>query len=329
MVNIVRTNNVDELITKFKQKDRRALARLISMVENDPELTSQIFKHFEKPNGAYVVGITGSPGVGKSTMISKIAQKLVEQGKSVGIISVDPSSPFTGGAFLGDRIRMSGLNQEKVFMRSMASRGSVGGVSRATFDICLLYEAFGMDVIIIETVGAGQSEVQVLHLADTIIVINVPGLGDSIQCQKAGITEIGDILVVNKKDLGGEEIAVQLDLMLDDAVMYIDQTGWRPPVVQTNSISGEGIDELIEEIWNHKEHVELSGILDKKRQKRLKDKLLALIQYKIRNYVMDNIYPEIEESVLNQVYEKKYRIYDAAGTIYEKFVSHQKGRENS
>lgn len=325
----MRKDNVEELITKFKQKDRRALARLISLVENDPELATKIFKNFEKPKGAYIVGITGAPGVGKSTMINQIAQKLINQGKMVGIISVDPSSPFTGGAFLGDRIRMSGLNQEKIFMRSMASRGSVGGVSRATFDISLLYEAFGMDLIIIETVGAGQSEVEVLHLADTIIVVNVPGLGDSIQCQKAGIIEIGDILVVNKKDLGGEEIAVQLDLMLDDAVMYIGQTGWRPPVVQTNSISGEGIEELVEEIWNHKEHIELAGILEEKHQKRLKDKLVALIQYKMQTYVMNNIYPKIEDSVLKQVYEEKYRVYDVAGTIYKAFLSQLKGREDS
>jgi LAO/AO transport system kinase len=325
----VRNDNIEELIAKFKQKDRRALARLISLVENDPELASKIFEKFDRTNGAYVVGITGAPGVGKSTLINQIAQKLVEEGKTVGIISVDPSSPFTGGAFLGDRIRMSGVNQQKVFMRSMASRGSVGGLSRASFDICLLYEAFGMDVIIVETVGAGQSEVEVLHLADTILVINVPGLGDSIQCQKAGIIEIGDILVVNKKDLGGEEIAVQLDLMLDDAVMYIGQTGWRPPVVQTNSISGEGIDELIEEIWNHKEHIELAGILAEKRQKRLKDKLVDLIQYKMKNYVMENIYPKIDNQELEQIYDQKYKVFDVAGKIYDSFLAKLKGSDNA
>ncbi|MHA1651529.1 MAG: methylmalonyl Co-A mutase-associated GTPase MeaB [Candidatus Helarchaeota archaeon] len=324
----MRTDNLEELIAKFKQKDRRALARLISLIENDPELAGKVFKHFNKPNDAYIIGITGPPGVGKSTLINQLAQKLAEEGKRIGIISIDPSSPFSGGAFLGDRIRMSGLQQDKIFMRSMASRGAVGGLSRATFDICLLYEAFGMDIVIVETVGAGQSEVEVLHLADTILVINVPGLGDSIQCQKAGIIEIGDILVVNKKDLGGEEIAVQLDLILDDAVMYIGQTGWRPPVVQTNSISGEGIDELIEEIWNHKEHIELAGILEQKRQKRLKDKLIALIQFKILNYVMQHIYPTIEKTKLNNIYENKYNVYDVAQSIYNDFFSQLKGRES-
>ncbi len=320
---------MEELIERFKQKDRRALARLISLVENSPDIAGMVFKHIEKPKGAYTIGITGAPGVGKSTLINQVAQKLSEQDKLVGIISVDPSSPFSGGAFLGDRIRMTGLNQEKVFMRSMASRGSVGGLSRATFDTCLLYEAFGMDTIIVETVGAGQSEVEVLKLADTIIVISVPGTGDSIQCQKAGILEIGDILVVNKKDLGGEELAVQLDLMLDDAVMYIGQTGWRPPVVQTNSISGEGIDELIEEIWNHKEHVELSGLLEKKWKERMKEKLLSLIHNKIQSYVLENIYSKVETSVLNKIYEDKYIVYDIAGKIYDQFLGKLEGSDKA
>lgn len=321
----MRTDDVEALVARFKQKDKAALARLISLVENNPEVANEVFRHFDQPNAAYIVGITGAPGVGKSTLVNQVVQKLVDSGKSVGIISVDPSSPFSGGAFLGDRIRMGGLPTEKVFMRSMASRGAVGGLSRASFDIYLLYEAFGMDVIIVETVGAGQSEVDVLKLADTVIVVNVPGLGDSIQCQKAGIIEIGDILVVNKKDLGGEEIAVQLDLMLDDAVMFIGQSGWRPPVVQTNAISGEGIDELIEAIWNHKEHIELAGTLNKKRKDRLKNKLIALIQSKIENYVLEHIYPKMEESVLKRVYEKKYNVYDIADRVSDEFFSQMKG----
>lgn len=322
-------DKIEDLIEKFKQKDRRALARMISLVENQPELADLIFKHFDTPKGAYTIGITGAPGVGKSTLINQISQKLVDQGKAVGIISVDPSSPFSGGAFLGDRIRMSGVNQEKVFMRSLASRGSVGGLSRATFDICLLFEAFGIDMIIVETVGAGQSEVEVLNLADTILVVNVPGLGDSIQCQKAGILEIGDILVVNKKDLGGEELAVQLDLMLDDAVMYVGQSGWRPPVVQTNSISGEGIDELIEEIMNHKEHLELSGQLEKKHKTRLKDKLISLIEFKIQTYVTEHIYPKFKESTLNEIYQNKYAVYHIAGAIFDNFIAKLKSGDKT
>lgn len=321
---------LEELINRFKQKEKSALARLISLIENEPGMLDAVFGHFDPPKQpSYIIGITGPPGAGKSSLINQMVEKMTAQGKSVGVISIDPSSPFTGGAFLGDRIRMStAVQHERCFMRSMASRGSVGGLSRATFDTCLLFEAFGYEVIIIETVGAGQSEVDVLKFADTILVLNVPGLGDSIQCQKAGIMEIGDILVVNKKDLGGEEIAVQLDLMLDDAVMFIGESGWRPPVVQTNSISGEGIDELVEEIWNHKEHITLSGELEEKRRKRIKEKLMDVIRNRIEDHIMKEVYPNIEASVMDKLAANKYSVYGVAGTIYKTFLSQLKGSEN-
>jgi GTPase len=325
----VQLEKLEELISRFKQKEKSALARLISLIENEPEMASAVFSRFNSPKQpSYILGITGPPGAGKSSLISQLVEKLNAQGKTVGVISIDPSSPFTGGAFLGDRIRMAtAVQHESCFMRSMASRGSVGGLSRATFDTCLLMEAFGYEIIIIETIGAGQSEVDVLKFADTILVLNVPGLGDSIQCQKAGIMEIGDILVVNKKDLGGEEIAVQLDLMLDDAVMFIGESGWRPPVVQTNSISGEGFDELLEEIENHKEHITLSGELEEKRKKRMKEKLTDVIRYRIEEYILKEIYPKIESSVMDQLSENKYSVYGIAENIYETFLSHQKGSE--
>jgi len=325
----VQPEKIEELVEKFKQKDKSALARFISLIENEPDMASAVFSRFDPPQQpSFIIGITGPPGAGKSTLINQLVEKLTAQGKSVGVISVDPSSPFSGGAFLGDRIRMSAsVQHELCFMRSMASRGSVGGLSRATFDTCLLYEAFGFEIIIIETVGAGQSEVEVLKFADTILVLNVPGLGDSIQCQKAGIIEIGDILVVNKKDLGGEEIAVQLDLMLDDAVMFIGESGWRPPVVQTNSISGEGFDELIEEIWNHKNHITLSGELVEKHKKRMKEKLMDVLQFKIRNFILEQIYPKIESSVWDQINQNKYSVYSIAGDIYNTFLSKLKGSD--
>jgi LAO/AO transport system kinase len=325
----VQLEKLEELVSRFKQKEKSALARLISLIENEPEMASAVFNQLDSPQQpSYIMGITGPPGAGKSSLISQLVEKLTAQGKSVGVISIDPSSPFTGGAFLGDRIRMAtAVQHELCFMRSMASRGAVGGLSRATFDTTLLMEAFGFDIIIIETVGAGQSEVDVLKFADTVLVLNVPGLGDSIQCQKAGIIEIGDILVVNKKDLGGEEIAVQLDLMLDDAVMFIGESSWRPPVVQTNSISGEGFDELLEEIWNHKEHITLSGALEEKRRKRIKDKLMDVIRYRIEDHILKEIFPTIEASVLDKLNANKYSVYGIAGTIYETYLSHLKGSE--
>ena len=309
--------NIDALISKFKNKDKIALAKLITVIENEPERAHEVFKYFEDVrNDSYIIGITGSPGVGKSTLTGVITQKLLDEGKSVGIICVDPTSPFSGGAFLGDRIRMTNISlHPNVFLRSLASRGYKGGISRAVFDISLLYEAFGMDVIIIETVGVGQAEFDVFNLAYTIVVVLVPGYGDAIQMQKAGIIEIGDVYDINKKDLGGEDVAVQIEMMLDDTVF---QSGWRPPVSMTNAISGEGIDDLIQNIWDHKEHVELSGIINEKKKNRFKYKIKELIYSKIESLISKSL---INEDEINKIIEHaiddgKFKIYR---TIHNKF----------
>ncbi|MHA1380364.1 MAG: methylmalonyl Co-A mutase-associated GTPase MeaB [Candidatus Helarchaeota archaeon] len=313
---------IDELIKKFKNKDKIALARLISIVENSPEVAKHIFKNFAKLlKKSYIIGITGSPGVGKSTLTGKIAEKFMNKGKTIGIVSVDPSSPFSGGAFLGDRIRMTNLTlNPNLFMRSLGSRGTTGGLSRAAFDICLLMEAFGKDIILIETVGAGQSEVDILKLAYTTCVVVSPGMGDSIQIQKAGILEIADILVVNKSDLGGDDIVAQFNMMLDDAITFSGMTGWRPPAIQTNGLTGEGIDELLEEIENHKEHVELSGILEEKRKKMIKTKILDIIKYEVEKYILNNLINEEElNKMVSSVYNEEFSIFDGADTIIKKF----------
>jgi len=309
--------NIDALISKFKNKDKIALARLITVIENEPERAHEVFKYFEDVrNDSYIIGITGSPGVGKSTLTGVITQKLLDEGKSVGIICVDPTSPFSGGAFLGDRIRMTNISlHPNVFLRSLASRGYKGGISRAVFDISLLYEAFGMDVIIIETVGVGQAEFDVFNLAYTIVVVLVPGYGDAIQMQKAGIIEIGDVYDINKKDLGGEDIAVQIEMMLDDTVF---QSGWRPPVSMTDAISGEGIDDLIQNIWDHKEHMELSGLINEKKKNRFKYKIKELIYSKIESLISKSL---INEDEINNIIEHaiddgKFKIYR---TIHNKF----------
>jgi len=309
--------DIDALINKFKQKNKIALAKLITIIENEPERAHEIFKHFEDiKHDSFIVGITGSPGVGKSTLTGEICKKLLEDGKSVGIICVDPTSPFSGGAFLGDRVRMTDISlHPNVFMRSLASRGYKGGISRAVFDISLLYEAFGMDLIIIETVGVGQAEFDIYNLAYSVIVVLVPGYGDAIQMQKAGIIEIGDIYDINKKDLGGEDVAAHVDLMLDDSTF---QSGWRPPVSMTDAISGEGIDDLIQNIWDHKEHVELSGLINEKKKNRFKYKIKELIYSKIENLISKSL---INEDEINNIIEHaiddgKFKIYR---TIHNKF----------
>ncbi|MFX0048460.1 MAG: methylmalonyl Co-A mutase-associated GTPase MeaB [Candidatus Hermodarchaeota archaeon] len=313
----MKSQDLETLIVNFKKKDKIALARLITIIENEPKRAHEVFKHFEDvKHESYIIGFTGSPGVGKSTLTGAIAQKMLNQGKSVGIISVDPTSPFSGGAFLGDRIRMTNISlHPNVFMRSLASRGYKGGISRAVFDISMLYEAFGIDIIIIETVGVGQAEFDIYNLAYTVVVILVPGYGDVIQMQKAGIIEIGDIYDINKKDLGGEDIAVQIEMMLDDAIF---QSGYRPPVVLTDAINGDGIDDLLQYIWDHKEHLELSEILVEKKKNRFNYKITELIYSKVEQIVKDSFLNQgkITELVEQAMQDGKFKIYEI---IHNKF----------
>ncbi|MFX1478012.1 MAG: methylmalonyl Co-A mutase-associated GTPase MeaB [Promethearchaeota archaeon] len=313
----MRIDDLEALIANFKKKDKIALAKLITLIENEPDKAHEIFQYFEEiKHDSYIIGITGSPGVGKSTLTGAICKSLLDEGKRIGIICVDPTSPFSGGAFLGDRVRMTNISlHPNVFMRSLASRGYKGGISRAVFDISLLYEAFGMDLIIIETVGVGQAEFDIYNLAYTVVVVLVPGYGDAIQMQKAGIIEIGDIYDINKKDLGGEDIAVQIEMMLDDSTF---QSGWRPPVSMTDAINGEGIDDLIQNIMDHEEHIKLSGVITEKKKNRFKYKIRELIYTKIDKLISENFLneKEINEIVNQAVDDGKFKIYR---TIHNKF----------
>ena len=311
------SNDLDSLIDRFKKKDKIALAKLITIIENEPEKAHEVFKHFEDvKHDSYIIGITGSPGVGKSTLTGAICKNLLDEGKRIGIICVDPTSPFSGGAFLGDRVRMTNISlHPNVFMRSLASRGYKGGISRAVFDISLLYEAFGMDLIIIETVGVGQAEFDIYNLVYSVVVVLVTGYGDAIQMQKAGIIEIGDIYDINKKDLGGEDIAVQIEMMLDDSTF---QSGWRPPVSMTDAINGEGIDDLVQNIMDHKEHIELSGLITEKKKNRFKYKIKELIYSKIDRIISETILnkEDIDEIINHAIDDGKFKIYQ---TIHSKF----------
>jgi LAO/AO transport system kinase len=314
---LAKNSIVDSLISKFKNGDKIALAKLITIIENEPEKTHEIFKHFEDiKHNSYIIGITGSPGVGKSTLTGAICSKLLDEDKKIGIICVDPTSPFSGGAFLGDRVRMTNISlHPNVFMRSLASRGYKGGISRAVFDISLLYEAFGMDLIIIETVGVGQAEFDIYNLVYSVVVVLVPGYGDAIQMQKAGIIEIGDLYNINKKDLGGEDIVVQIEVMLDDSTF---QSGWRPPVSMTDAINGEGIEELVQNIMDHKEHIELSGAIDEKKKNRFKYKIRELIYTKLDKIISESFLneKEINEIISHALDDGKFKIYR---TIHDKF----------
>jgi LAO/AO transport system kinase len=310
--------DIEDLCERFKDEDKVALARLITLIENEPDSALEIFQHFDDiEHESYIIGLTGSPGVGKSTLTGQLVKRLVEKDMKVGVISVDPTSPFSGGAFLGDRVRLSEIScHPNVFMRSLASRGYKGGISRAVFDISLLYEAFGMDVIIIETVGVGQAEFEIYKLVYTTILILIPGAGDSIQAQKAGIIEIADIYDINKKDLGGDEVAVQIEMMLDDATAT--QSGWRPPVIMTNSIKGEGVDELLERIWEHKEYVELSDLFEEKKKRRYAYKVKDAIMNKIESILLNNLFNEEDlKDIGSKIVNNKFKIHEKIHNIFE------------
>ena len=255
----------------------RAVARLISLVEDDSPLLREVMAGLAPYAGhAQVVGITGSPGVGKSTSTNALVGELRKADKRVGVLAVDPSSPFSGGALLGDRVRMQDHALDRdVYIRSMASRGHLGGLSWTTPQALRVLDAAGCDVILVETVGVGQSEVEIASLADTTLVLMAPGMGDGIQAAKAGILEIGDLYVVNKADRDGAD-QVRRDLRSMLALAERPEGAWRPPIVKTVASRGEGVDEVVEEIDRHHAWLTESGELAERRARRARDEIEAI-----------------------------------------------------
>jgi LAO/AO transport system kinase len=257
--------------------DRRSLTRVITWVENDyPEARDAMRELFPHTGKAHIVGITGPTGSGKSTLVGALAREYRKQGRSVGIIAVDPTSPFSHGALLGDRIRMQDLTSDpEVFIRSMATRGALGGLAAATNDIVAVLDASGKDMVLVETVGAGQDEVEIADTAHTAVVISIPGAGDDMQAIKAGILEIADILVVNKADLSAAEaVYKQLHIFMDLA----RHEGWEVPIIKTVAQKTEGITKLLEAIDTHRAYLQTSGRLEKMRRQRARRQLLAAAQ---------------------------------------------------
>ncbi len=319
-----------DLIQKLLNGNPRAVARLITLVENDigaaEKIINQIYSHTGK---AYILGVTGAPGSGKSTFISNLTKIYTEQGNKIGIICVDPTSPITGGAILGDRIRMKdNFSLKNVFIRSMANRGQLGGLARATEDAVKLLDAFGCDIIIVETVGVGQSEVDIVNSAQTVVVLLVPGSGDDIQAIKAGIMEITDIFVVNKMDLKNvdkkiADIMQMLELKMiyeyeseKDGENILQKSNWTPEIVKINSITGENFEKLIELITRHRDFLSKSGIMETYRKNRIKNETLQILKHKITKKVEGLISsnPTIDE-YLRLVMDKSLDPYSMANLI--------------
>ena len=272
-----RDADVPGLVERARAGEARAVARLISLVEDESPLLREVMAALAPHTGhAQVIGITGSPGVGKSTSTSGLVTELRRAGKRVGVLAVDPSSPFSGGALLGDRVRMQDHALDRdVFIRSMASRGHLGGLAWSTPQALRVLDAAGCDVVLVETVGVGQSEVEIAGLADTTMVLLAPGMGDGIQAAKAGILEIGDLYVVNKADRDGAD-QVRRDLRSMLALAERTEGSWRPPIVKTVAHRGEGLDEVAAEIDRHRAWLESSGELERRRRRRARDEIEAI-----------------------------------------------------
>jgi LAO/AO transport system kinase len=265
----------ETLLEGVRSGDRRALARAITLVENADPLAYELVRELYPETGhAYALGITGPPGVGKSTLISALVRHVRGQGQTVGVISVDPSSPFSHGALLGDRIRLSDhFLDPGVFIRSMGTRGHLGGLAEATLQALLVLDAAGRDLVFLETVGTGQSEIEVISVADTVVLALMPGSGDSVQALKAGIMEIPDVIVVNKKD----HPAAKTMLNEVRSILSLDhERDWRPPIVLTDALKEEGITELWDKIADHRTHLESNGLLDERRRKNLAGEVFAV-----------------------------------------------------
>jgi LAO/AO transport system kinase len=313
-----RPTTLEGLVEGVRNCDRRALARAITLVENSDPLAYELIRELYPATGrAYAIGVTGPPGVGKSTLIGALIRTVRSNGTSVGVISVDPSSPFTKGALLGDRIRLADhFLDPEVFIRSMGTRGHLGGLAESTLQAALVLDAAGKDLIFLETVGAGQSEVEVIAIADTVLLVLMPGSGDSIQALKAGIMEIPDVIAVNKRDHPAAKTMVNEVR----SILALDtERDWAPPIVLTEAVLGEGVEELWAELAAHRRFLEESGTLEERRASNLAGEVFAVASARAKGRLEEAVAEDAElRRLLSQVQRRELDPLTAVREIMEK-----------
>ena len=311
-----------ELVKKILEGDVRLAARLMRGIEDgDPDAFKKMEKVYPHTGNTFIVGITGAPGAGKSTLLDTLISAFRKRDMTVGVVAIDPTSPFTGGAILGDRVRMQKHSTDRgVFIRSVATRGWLGGLARAAISIIHIMDAMGKDVVLVETVGIGQQEVDVTRLADTSLFVLTPGAGDAIQMMKAGILEVADIFVINKADqAGAPRLKAELQAMLSLKDSLPDER--QPSIVLTEGLNNKGIDELVEEILKHREFLITSGGLEKRQKERARLELTEAIESSLRDYIYSGIDKESMEKLVSDLVQRKTNPQAAALEIVNRLVN--------
>ncbi len=308
---------MQNIVERLLNGDRRALARMVTLIENEtPQARRYLAELHQHAGHAHIVGVTGAPGAGKSTLVTRLVRELRQRGHKVGVVAVDPTSPFTGGAILGDRIRMMELaGDPNVFIRSMASRGSLGGLASSTRDVVRAMDAAGYDPIIIETVGTGQAEVEVMRTAQTVLVVVAPGMGDDIQAIKAGILEIADLFVVSKMDRPGADQTVAELAMLLSLDPNRRKSPWRIPILKTSSLKEQGIAQTVDAIQQHREYLVESGMLAQRAQRQVRSELQALILHAVMNALKARVGEEEWTALVEDITKRERDPYTVASEL--------------
>ncbi len=316
---------MQDIAERLLNGDRRALARMVTLIENEaPQARRYLAELHQHAGRAHIIGVTGPPGAGKSTLVTHLVRELRRRDRKIGVVAIDPTSPFTGGAILGDRIRMMELaGDPQVFIRSMASRGSLGGLSASTRDVVRAMDAAGYDPIIIETIGTGQAEVEVMRAAQTVLVVSAPGMGDEVQAIKAGILEIADIFVVSKADKPGAdqtvaELAMLLSLDPNRRLHDKSKPYWRIPVLKTSAIKDQGISQLVDAIEQHRQYLLQSSMLAHRAQRQVRSEVEALVVHAVINALKNEVTADEWQKVLEDITARERDPYSVANELQKR-----------